>query len=260
MASNRVARPSIQVQITVAVAHEAVFEPLVEQGRGPLQLSARARREVGHLFGREEIGALGQLLAVLFHHPVQARRATALGLVAEELLGLGVKGRDGIGRIGHQLGRQLVVRRQPIKEILLAKAFHDHQPLDRRSVAAERQAAVRSAGHGLDPQIEIRGGAPVDLHFLLAAGPAARQGRKVHIGKLDRALHFVGASASQEHHGRVGVEAQHRTGLGTVSLGLGQERRHLALVSHHMAGVGRPFISSPRRHGSKTSTKGRSRR
>ena len=72
-----------------------------------------------------------------------------------------------------------------------------NRPFDDRAGAAQMKApGVTGDGNGAE--VEGRRIAAIDRDLALGGGLALRQGREIHIGKPDRALHLVDVGAGQE--------------------------------------------------------------
>ena len=114
-------------------------------------------------------------------------------------LGLVVKLGDVRREFEYDRGREPAGARDRVEQLILRKAPHDNDPIERRAIAAPADAAVGPPRDRPDLQIQLRCGAAVERHFRLAGGMPRFRCREIEIGEFDRALQLVGARSRQEH-------------------------------------------------------------
>ena len=86
---------------------------------------------------------------------------------------------------------------QVIEHVALIEPLHEHEPIDRGSGSADREA--RAGVHQRqNVEIDVRRQRAIEPQFGAAGGLPARQGRKVEIGKANRLLELVDPVAGQK--------------------------------------------------------------
>ena len=77
---------------------------------------------------------------------------------------------------------------ESIEEVVLPEASHFDQPFDRLSGTAEGQISSRLPGNGDDPAVQLRCGAAVEEHFLVATLPTTVECREVDVVERHRSF------------------------------------------------------------------------
>src|SRR5262249_32848842 len=103
------------------------------------------------------------------------------------------------------------------------------EPFDDFAVAAQTKAATRPC-HRHHAEIEVRSGGAVDADLGFAAGATLVESGKIHEGKLDRALHFVGMLTGEKNRRGVGVNALYRLAQ-RVRGRIGEKGKDLLLIA-----------------------------
>ena len=192
--------------------------------------------------GVEQVAPFGKLLAVLPDHPGHGLGA---GGTLAAFLGRCVEAGDGVGQGGHDLRCQPTGCRSLTQQVRLVEAAHDQDPLDDFRIATGGPATQRQAAailcHRHDLEVEVGGGPAVDLQLAAAGLAALLQGREVHVGVTDGALHLVGARAGQEDDGAVRVDALDLAHPAAVGRRVAEQPQHRRLIvgdvaSHLLAG------------------------
>ncbi len=124
-------------------------------------------------------------------------------------------GRTGMGR--RNRAREAVRERkvdgavvgEAIERLRLVEAVHLDRPFDGLPRAPERQRAIPLARDRDDAAIEAGRKRSIGFDFGVACGSAPFQRREIQERKAHRTLDLVGALSSQEHRGRMGVDAAH---------------------------------------------------
>ena len=211
----------------MGAAHPAHGAPGIEMGGEPVERRARIRRQARRIRGRKNTGiAFGEGLRVALHHVGEALAAPILGAAGRQ----GVKGRDLVGQLGHQRGRELAAHGHVVEEGVLVEAGHDQEPIHRLAIAIEREGAVRVARDRDYTEVEVGGGAAIDAQLRLA-DPAPQLDRaEIEVGKAHRALELVCAIAGQEENRAVGIDTLDRLDARPIRPRAGKEGDKRALI------------------------------
>ncbi|HEX3209508.1 MAG TPA: hypothetical protein VHQ91_09030 [Geminicoccaceae bacterium] len=188
------------MQIAVAVAHESIASPPLEQGALALKLRASAPVQLLDLPRLEEpAGEPAEVFGIAFddlaHAGVTAPVWTRLGPFVEP----GDFRRERIDR----RSRELAAFRHPVEQRRLVKTTHLEQPFDGAAAALERVAALGRSMHADQSPVEHGRGPPVELQLGLERNASLGRARKIEKAVADRALHFEDAVADQEDQGCV---------------------------------------------------------
>ncbi len=216
-----------EMQVAMAVPDAAGVAPAIEPGGLRGQRGAAVAVEAFDIAGGKPAGAgQPQVAAVAVDHPGHAGGAAE---VARDL-GRIVEGGDPVGEVAHQRRRQPAVLGHAIEQRRLVEAAHHQHPVDRRR-RAEGEPARRVAAERANLEIEFGRGATVERELGAAGRLAQRNGRVVEVGEADRALQLVGVIPGEEDERGMGLDAFHRSGIGTVGVRPRQEGDDLALIS-----------------------------
>ena len=117
--------------------------------------------------------------------------------------------------------------RQVVQGLGFVEAVHLHRPFDRLAGPANHQSAIGLAGYRHGTPIDFRRKGPVDLDLGLASRLALRERGEIEKWKAHRTLHLEGSLASEEHRGRVRIDAFDC--VPAVGGGIAEEREDIVL-------------------------------
>ena len=211
----------------MAVANPAFVAAAIEQRRDLLE---RPPRTAHQMFGARVVEkariAFGEAQAVAVEDQAEAggapRRRPAFRVL--------VKARDHVGEILHGEAVEATGGGQPGEQRVLLEPLHFHEPVERGTLAAQREAAGSVADDGDNPPIQVGRGAPVDFDLGLAESPPSLGRGVIEIGEANGALELVSRLAGQEDDRSVRLQAFDIADVRTVGIRPGQKSDHLALV------------------------------
>ncbi len=194
-----------QVQVAVALAHEAVVLAPREDGLEAVELAKRPRAERladgARVLAVVEELELGEVVDG-FREDLRRRAEGALGARARHApVEGGHAAREGFDLRGAELTRL----RHAVQQGLLREAAHLHRVVEHEARAAEGRRLGR-AGHRHHVEVEAGRGAAVQAQLLLAVEAARFQRGEVDEAEAYGLLDLVGEVTGQQHPGDVRLE------------------------------------------------------
>jgi len=228
-------------QVAVAIDDAAVPEARCDESAALRNEAALHRVDAPDQPSRQRKARIEQHAAVI------GERASDLGelhrLRQHRRLRRAVEIRQHIGKAIDVPGPEAALRDQPVEHEALIEPLHMHQPIDWRSVAAEREAPC-GLGERHDAEIDVRREPPVEPDLSAAGQFAPHQRREIEIGEPYRLLQLEDVVADEKHPRHMRLAGDHGRRRGPVSIGTAKKSDFVG-----ERGRGMVAIYQCRRHG-----------
>ena len=194
----RQAHEIAEMQVAVAVAHEAVVEPLPQRRRVLFELVFRPVSQEAKLVLAQDIAEVIEVFPEIVHGLPEE----ALPVGGVRAFGGGMACRDAFTQLLHVRDREQPVGELPVETQVLVETQHLHRVFECFAVAAD-DGFVRRLGNRNDLQVQFRPPRSVQAQLLLAEVQALFQRAEIKEVEHDRFLDFVGIVAREDDPGDV---------------------------------------------------------